>query len=184
MYEAEIKLRLKKEEEANIREKILDFGFSYLQKSIQYDTYFSSPVRDFSITDEALRVRRCINTISGEEKTLLTYKGPKVQSRSVSRKEIETEIKDGKAIEPLLDALMFEKVREIEKRREYYVLAPITLSIDEIRPLGFFMELEFMTDNKESIPEFTEKLYAIAESLGIETKSYLELIIEKENSDF
>ena len=45
------------------------------------DLYFNSPTRDFSKTDEALRIR------STEEGTSLTYKGPKLGLAGVKARE-------------------------------------------------------------------------------------------------
>ena len=49
----------------------------------QTDKYFAHPSRDFAATDEALRIR-----VSGEE-NYITYKGPKVDATTKTRREID-----------------------------------------------------------------------------------------------
>src|SRR5262245_15405794 len=49
----------------------------------QSDQYFTHPCRDFATTDEALRIR-----VVGD-KSFVTYKGPKLDTTTKTRREIE-----------------------------------------------------------------------------------------------
>ncbi len=74
----------------------------------QVDRYLAHPGRDFSRTDEALRLRR-----SGEHH-YITYKGPKLDATTKTRREIEVELPAGDAatadMADLLEALGFQPV--------------------------------------------------------------------------
>ena len=48
----------------------------------QIDQYFAHPVRDFAQTDEALRIRRV------GDLNFVTYKGPKLDSTTKTRREL------------------------------------------------------------------------------------------------
>jgi adenylate cyclase class 2 len=53
---------------------------------LQCDEYFNHPCRDFGQTDEAFRIRSC----NGQTK--LTYKGPRLDTVTKTREELELEI--------------------------------------------------------------------------------------------
>ena len=55
----------------------------------QVDRYFNHPARDFAQTDEALRLRRV------GEANFVTYKGPKLDAATKTRREIELPLGDG-----------------------------------------------------------------------------------------
>ena len=57
----------------------------------QVDRYFAHPGRDFARTDEALRLRRV------GELNYITYKGPKLDATTKTRREVEIPLADGEA---------------------------------------------------------------------------------------
>ena len=82
----------------------------------QEDRYFNSPVRDFAQTDEALRIRE---TKSDDKHNLfITYKGPKIDAKSKTRKEVEMEIEDADKASKIFENLGFKEVRTVIKDRE------------------------------------------------------------------
>src|SRR6185295_14932137 len=74
----------------------------------QVDQYFAHPARDFARTDEALRIRRV------DAENLVTYKGPKLDAATKTRREIELPLAPGdqgaKSFAELLQALGFRPV--------------------------------------------------------------------------
>lgn len=54
----------------------------------ELDLYFQHPCRDFAKTDEGFRVR-CQDYEGGESQCFLTYKGPKIDPETKTRKEID-----------------------------------------------------------------------------------------------
>ncbi len=160
-----------------VREK-----FKLIRKEYHEDTYYQHPCRDFAKTDEALRIR--IRRFDGHFEAFLTYKGPKLDSVSKTREEIEVLINDPDKHARILEALGFREVLTVEKVREkYYVEKGITLTLDEVEGLGKFVEAETLTDDREKIPELVEKLKSLLESLGVkrfERRSYLELLLGRE----
>ncbi|HQU42072.1 MAG TPA: class IV adenylate cyclase, partial [Pirellulales bacterium] len=86
-YEVERKYRI--EDEGPLVERVRGLGGAFGPRQQQVDTYYSHPARDFAATDEALRIRRV------GEKASITYKGPKIDSSSKTRQEIEAELSGG-----------------------------------------------------------------------------------------
>jgi len=141
----------------------------------QMDIYYTHPCRDFSKTDEALRIRE------ENGKTYLTYKGPRLGRIGKSRVEITVEIKNPKALSELLSALGFLEVGRVNKIRTVYKVGEYSVMLDRVSDLGTFVEIECKyegnIDYKES--EMAKFLRSLGVKGSLIRKSYLELILEK-----
>ena len=147
----------------------------------QSDQYFAHPDRDFAQTDEALRIR------SVGEKNYVTYKGPKVDTTTKTRRELELPLATGSAgrdqFAELLEALGFRRVAEVRKRRMLYALGygdrSVEVALDDVDRVGQFVELELSADEAGLAPA-RECLAALAAELGLsanERRSYLEMLL-------
>ena len=84
MIEVEVKAKIDNFED--MEKKLENLGAIKSKKEFQEDIYFNSPIVDFAKTDEALRIR---TTKENNEKNIfITYKGPKIDSKSKTREEI------------------------------------------------------------------------------------------------
>jgi adenylate cyclase class 2 len=66
-----------------------DLGATVTSSIKQSDTYFSHPARDFRKTDEILRLR------CDGDANCITYKGPRIDSETKTRLEIEIDLEAG-----------------------------------------------------------------------------------------
>ncbi|NJE84702.1 class IV adenylate cyclase [Thermococcus sp. CX2] len=159
-------------------------NFKLIRREYHEDTYFQHPCRNFAETDEALRIR--IRKFNGHFEAFMTYKGPKIDPNSKTRREIEVPLSDPDRHVEILESLGFEEVMTIEKTREkYYVDKGILIMLDEVEGLGKFIEIEALAESEEAVGETVKILREILISLGVkkfERRSYLELILEKEGS--
>ncbi|TFF85272.1 class IV adenylate cyclase [Candidatus Heimdallarchaeota archaeon] len=148
-----------------------------LQKIVQQkDHYFNHPLRDFAKTDEAFRIRESANNI------ILTYKGPKIDRESKTRKEYNLELSDLNIAQEILLSLGFKPVAIVSKERKIYLWKDITICLDFIETLGSFLEAELVVPSEKEYPEAKTKIKKHLEQLGIEIqktirKSYLELLL-------
>jgi adenylate cyclase, class 2 len=151
----------------------------------QADTYFRHPARDFAQTDEALRLRQIGET------NLITYKGPKLDAQTKTRREMELPLASGRAafeqFSELLTAVGFEPVYTVRKRRQPGEIAwqgeSIHLALDEVAGLGSFLELE-VTAEERTLAAAREAVLSLGRALGlteIERRSYLELLLSKQS---
>ncbi len=149
----------------------------------ELDLYFAHPVRDFASTDEALRIRR------KGGKTLITYKGPKIDQTTKTRQEIELPLGEGpdtpQQWRELLEVLGFKAVAEVRKQRRKVDLAwqgaAVVLTLDDVHQVGTFVELEIESD-ENGVERAKSQLAALADHLGLEgseRRSYLELLLGK-----
>src|SRR3989337_1910509 len=134
--EVEIKFLLP--DPGRLRQDLIALGGLPSGKQTEFDLYFQHPSRSFVQTDEALRVRRTGSRVH------LTYKGPKLDSRTKTRKELEIELTVGdqgaSQVIELLECLGFRSVREVRKERELIEVTwqscLVHVTLDQVFGLG------------------------------------------------
>ena len=171
MIEVEVKAR----SPPDIEEKIAGLGGELVGVETHLDLYFSHPFRDFARTDEALRIR------VKEGGARLTYKGPKLDSETKSRRELTVRVDDAGALESVLESMGFSRAAVVKKRRTKYSLGEAVVAVDDVEGLGTFIEVELSGGEdweaqKRIALDILERL-GIAESIR---KSYLELLNDAE----
>ncbi len=183
MYEVEVKYRLSPEEYRELVNKLTSMGAKLLEELQEQDIYFSHPCRDFAETDEALRLR--VIAKGPAINAVLTYKGPRIGSEGKTREELNVEVSNPETLVNILEKLGFRKVAEIRKRRTVYTYENYTIALDHVERLGYFVEIETVTNSKELIDRCVNDILNFAENnLGltrekIETKTYLELMLSE-----
>lgn len=155
----------------------------------EVDCYYGHPARDFVRTDEALRIRYR-NLPDGETERRITYKGPKIDTETKTRREIEIPLSPDDPWEDILDALGFTPrgvVRKIRRRgtcvfqgRQFEVLRDHLPELDARPGGGRFIELETLAGEKE-LAEARSDLLELARQLDLGESvrtSYLGLLAE------
>ena len=182
MIEVEVKAKINSFKQ--IEEKLKEIGAVKTKVELQEDIYFNSPVVDFAKTDEALRIRTTRQ--DGNENIFITYKGPKIDAKSKTRKEIEMGIDDSVKCSDIFEAIGFEKVRAVRKNRQYFAYENFEISLDDIEGLEPYMEIEIALEDGEDYNDAQDSIFEMFEKLGItdgfERTSYLELL-ENLNND-
>ena len=180
-YEVEQKHRVV--DERALFERLAERGVVVGPRVEQADQYFAHPARDFARTDEALRIR------TAGDKCFVTYKGPKVDTATKTRRELELPLhpKDehGTRFAELLQALGFAPIAVVRKHRRPFQVTfentRIEGALDEVEGLGAFVELELQAD--ESHLEGAKRLISLlAGELALgptERRSYLEMLLNK-----
>jgi adenylate cyclase class 2 len=174
----EIEVKASVGDPKQLERSLIEFGATPIGIETQADTYYNAPYRDFAKTDEALRIR------VEDGRSVLTYKGPKMDTISKTRKEIETEIKDIDGMGNILSSLGFFPVATVSKKRKNFRVGDFYISLDEVRDLGNFMEVEIGVKDSRNFQEKVESIFKFMGKLGIKRessirKSYLEMILEK-----
>src|SRR5438067_552619 len=162
-----------------------ELGVQWHEALQQVDQYFNHPARDFGRTDEALRLRRV------GEQNFITYKGPKIDAATKTRRELELPLPSGADIggrfSELLLALGFVSVGTVSKVRQPGTLdwsgQQVEVALDEVKDLGSFVELE-LSASDDTLDEAKAALAALSERLKLgasERRSYLELLLSKKS---
>jgi adenylate cyclase class 2 len=180
-FEVEQKHRIEKV--AELAARLTARGVTLGDTLEHIDRYFAHPCRDFAATDEALRIR----TVSGQ--SFVTYKGPKLDSVTKTRRELELPLDphdtDGSRFSELLAALGFTPVAVVRKKRRPFQITHggrfVEGALDEVDGLGTFVELELCAGD-DSVEDAKRVIAALATELELgpsERRSYLEMLLKK-----
>lgn len=186
MHDYEVEMKFALQDDSSFRSRLQQLGAVGEGTIEQSDQYFSHPSRDFSQTNEALRLR----SVGGHNH--ITYKGPLLDSSTKTRQEIELEFASGPETAgqmwALLRALGFEEVRTVEKQRELFRLSwcgrNFSLTIDRVKGLGTYTELETLAGS-EDWEAARDCTMGLARELGLsesERRSYLQMLVELDDS--
>ena len=181
-YEVEVKFLLS-DGPAEVPSKLQQLGATPGEEIVQADHYFNHPVRDFAQTDEALRIR------SVGDQNWVTWKGPKIGSRTKTRREIELPLGDGtqtaEQLSEVLQILGFRSVTVVRKTRKQHELTRngrrFEIALDEVDELGTFLEVELMADEAD-LKSAQDAVLELARELGLsqtEPRSYLGMLLQK-----
>lgn len=183
-YEVEQKYRVASHKPVVAALAVLDADIS--DPIEQIDCYYRHPQRDFAQTDEAFRLR------SVGERNYLTYKGPKLDQSTKTRREEEVGLADGDEARERCDAILrhlgFEPAATVRKHR---VVATTTnhgvtaeIALDDVEHVGHFVELEVSVDtdapDSAAMDAAKQVLAQLAQELSlseVERRSYLELLL-------
>ncbi|MBL9123820.1 MAG: class IV adenylate cyclase [Planctomycetaceae bacterium] len=178
-YEVEQKFPLA--DATTVEQKLSELGATAHGPVKQIDRYYAHPSRDFAQTDEALRIRRV------GDLNFITYKGPKVDQTTKTRRELEIRLPPGpegdSGFSALLEAVGFRPVAEVRKVRRRLDVpwqgSHVEAALDQVDEVGTFLELELRADEK-SLDSARQLITSLAQELGLassERRSYLELLL-------
>jgi adenylate cyclase, class 2 len=179
LYEVEQKFPV--DDMRGLEKRLIELGATIADPQAEADWYFAHPCRDFQQTDEALRIRR------KGERNYITYKGPKIDSTTKTRREIELPVLPGNEAatdwRSLLEALGFGPVAEVRKSRRKAKIVwrgrEVEGSLDEVEGVGSYFELELIA-LAEEIEAAKASIMSLAGEIGLrgsERRSYLELLL-------
>lgn len=167
--------------EAELAAKLTNLGVQLGQPIEQIDNYFNHPCRNFAVTDEALRLRQI------GDQNFITYKGPKIDPATKTRREIELPLLPGPDAanhhRELLVALGFQPSGAVTKTRRSGSLVwqgfEAHIAWDDVATLGKYLELEIVAD-EANLASAQQAILALQTKLALgssERRSYLELLL-------
>lgn len=170
-----------------LRERITSLGFRLDREEKHCDVYFRHPCRDFRVTDEAFRLRQL------DGRTLLTYKGKRLDGAVKTRPEIELSLESAEydQWQKLLGHLGFQPLPAVRKKREVFLpqLSPhtrthqgFTVTLDEVELLGQFAEIELLVNRESELEMAQSRILELASTLelfAVQPFSYLTQLLAK-----
>lgn len=183
MIEAELKARVKNPEYVMGQLDQRTEG----RAEVYHDTYYDNPSGTLETRDQELRVR----TIQGPNSTrsVLTYKGARVDAESGSKPEHETNVDNPEAVHAMLRGLGYAPAITFQKRCRNYEfsshgrsLFATLVQVPEID--GTFLEIETMVQEENELPAALSEVRAVMDELGIHeddftTELYTEAVAER-----
>jgi adenylate cyclase, class 2 len=180
----EVEIKVKVTDLNRLKERLPEYG--KLMKSIkQIDEYFIPCHRDFFAQKphpvEWLRIRTNPDRVFFEYDKSINKKADGEQECA---EEYETEISNPEEFRKILGFLDFKKIVTVDKNREYWDCGSFEVALDEVKGLGFFVEVEAKGDFRDNA-EAKEKCIDFLKQLGVENvennyikKGYPVLLLE------
>lgn len=178
MIEVEIRSLLKNTKET---ETILRSKFPIIKQKHQMDEYFSHPSKGFYANSELreyLRIRQDSNNCSFDYHKAHISNGKKTHTE-----EFEVNIGDAQKLKEILLGLGFKPLVIVDKERKVFDCGDFEASLDSIRELGDFLEIEAKKDFG-GIDKTKQKCIDFLKDIGVAyipapEKSYPDMLIEK-----
>lgn len=181
--EVEIKTKIEPSQIETIKRKLSSLGAVLKEKIKEKDSYFTAPHRDFIKTRECLRIRERDNFLE------LTYKGVTTKLMNSKKQFWKSEINlplscSKREIESLLEALNFKKIVEVIKEREKYELRKQNINLDNIKNLGWFLEVESTAKDEKERQKALDENMTLLRKLNLNKKDivdepYRDLVLKK-----
>jgi adenylate cyclase class 2 len=179
----EVEMKFPAPDPAGVLAKVLALGPQTQPARIEVDQYFNGPDRNFGQTDEALRIRRV------NEKNVVTYKGPKLDAVTKTRREVELPLHEGSLAASIaasfLIGLGYRPTAQVRKLRQPYDLQvdgfAAEICFDQVDEVGHFVEVEIIAP-PEQLDAARQAVQALAQRLGLEPserRSYLQMLLER-----
>ncbi len=161
--EIELKLPLSKKQYLEIKSKLHKIA-KFVKFSHHIDDYFTPTYKSFLDEKnpyEWLTVRK------RDGITILNYKHwyPEGAKYTTHCDEYETEVASSEQLWRILKALKFKKFVTVEKKREVFLYKnSLEIALDEVKSLGYFIEVETIRDlggvekSRNEMLKFTKKL--------------------------
>lgn len=136
----EIEAKLKVDSFDRVEERLTEQGASFVSEMVQTDYYFDTSDGTLTQTDQCLRLR--VEATQGDERLVVTYKGPKQVDDFKKRKEVNLDVTDAAAFEVLLEGLGYQRALAFDKRRREWKLNDCLIALDTLPLIGTFVEIE------------------------------------------
>ncbi|MFF4601761.1 class IV adenylate cyclase [Streptomyces sp. NPDC001339] len=142
---------------------------------VYQDTYYDYPSESLVAQDKELRVR----TIHGPDSTrsVLTYKGTRVDSESGSKPEHETRVDSPEAVHAMLRGLGYVPAIAFQKRCRNYEfrshgrrLLATLVQVPEIE--GTFLEVETMVPEAKDLTAALDAIRSVMGELGVRERDF------------
>lgn len=161
--EIEIRSPVDEEKFSQIKEELQE-KIKFVKTSYQKDEYFTPAHRDF------LSPQNPFEWLSIRERNggIINYKHfhPEEAETKTHCDEFELEIGDAEKLRKIFSSLDIRSLVVVEKEREIYEADGVEISLDKVKDLGHFIEIE--ATGSGSVEETREKLFDFAKTLGLD----------------
>ncbi len=155
----EIEIKAKCADYNAVETKLKELKCMLKKESRQVDKYYNAPIRDLRKTNEYLRLRHSF----GENNGTFAYH---INIADGVNEEIEVEISDIKKFQKILIAFGFLQLGTIDKYRKKFLLRDFVITLDDVKNIGSFIEVE-SEGSEQDIYRIKSECLEILERLGV-----------------
>lgn len=136
----EIEAKVKVDALDSVADALRAAGARFVAERVQHDVHFQDAAGLLKKNRCGLRLRT--ETSDGKTVSILTFKGPRQGGAYKKREEIETPLGDAEAMTAILNRLGYYAAVTVSKTRQVWTLDGCEVCLDDVPPLGCFVEVE------------------------------------------
>ncbi len=149
----------------------------------QIDTYFSPKEKSF-LTQDPVKEWLRLRDENGVQSINYKYWHYNQEGKTNHCDEYETEIEDSEQLKSILKALHFEPIITVDKSRQSYLFKDYEISLDHVKELGAFVEIELKSDKAQDPQQVTDEMIEFLRKFNVgkierDYKGYPKLLLEK-----
>ncbi|PIN89445.1 class IV adenylate cyclase [Candidatus Pacearchaeota archaeon CG10_big_fil_rev_8_21_14_0_10_34_76] len=155
----EIEIKATFDDKEKLKERLKEIGAKEEKQKHQIDEYYNHPERDTRKTNEYIRLRYKPD----ENKGTFAYH---INISDGVNKEFEVNVDNLEVFKQILQGLGFPLLGVIDKKRETYKFEEFTITLDDVKDIDNFLEIE--VDGEESeIDEKKRQCMEMLKKLGL-----------------
>lgn len=160
MQEIEVKARVRDVD--HLKKALREKGVVFNAPDRQHDIVYTEGDWEFVKFQNDRNILRIRNQT---ERSILTLKRPGVNE--LHSTEHETSIADPKEMHEILLLMGYNPIVEVKKNRQKAKALGLEFCLDEVEGLGWYIEVEKLTEDDSRVEEVQEELIAFLESVGL-----------------
>lgn len=155
--------------------KALDkFFFEGVKETV--DVYYYDPLRSTLKPDSKGEIGECLRVRTKDNKNYITYKVDKFDNGTwLYSDEYETEVDNILMVTEILKRLGFKELLTIHNSKRTYKTDCYEIVFEIVKDLGYFLEVEYCTNEDVDVSLIKKEIQEFIDSLGIKVSSELNM---------
>lgn len=150
--------------------------FSYEGVKETIDVYYYDPMRDTLKPDSKGQIDECLRIRTRDNKNYITYKVDKFDNGTwLYSDEYETEVDSIFMVTEILKRLGLRELLTIHNSKRTYVSDKYEIVFETVKNLGYFLEVEYCTNEDVDVSYVKKEIQEFIDSLGINVSSELNM---------
>ena len=156
--------------------EILKKKYSYEGTKLTIDEYYYDPLRNNLKPNKNNQIDECLRLRTKDKNYYITYKVDKFEGKKwLYSDEYETKVEDINQLYKIFDLLGLKKLLTINNNKSIYKTDKYEITIEEVKDLGNFMEVEYCTNKEVDVKEIKAEIDVFIKDLGFDVSEELNI---------
>lgn len=150
--------------------------FEYIGTELVIDEYYYDPKRNNLKPNKKKCLNECLRIRKKGKKQFITYKSDVFdKGKWLYSNEYETEIKSLEMMKEILMHLGLKKLLVINNKKSEYKYDKYEIILEDVENLGYFMEVEYCTNDDVDVKVIKEEIQLFIDTLGLNVSEELNM---------
>ena len=148
--------------------------FDYKGSKEVIDEYYYDPNKDDLKPDKDNKLYKCLRLRQKDNEFFITYKDDIFDNgKWLYSNEYETKVESIDITRNILNKLGYIKFIEINNKKSIYEYDKYEITLEEVKDLGLFLEVEYCTSDDVDVKKIKEEIQEFIDSLNINVSEEL-----------